>query len=986
MKLFCLVAASFVFSSFALSAQDAGRTSRVPPRIGLNYGEDADADRVDDQLQARSLVARTVRQEVVQGRRPAMPRELAEPVPVELVFTEEVSSGLIDAFVATGGDIEHRFRAVSYGWTGTIQPEKIADLPQALGASLVLVTTPVGAELHLDHATRTGRVRPVWAAGFAGYGSGFTGAGTTIAIVDSGVDDSHTDLAGRQAYWNDFSSDGYGSPSDLDQHGTHVAGIALGSGAAHAANNGTLKYTDHADLDGAGSGSFYPSPITLPNSSVTYTSVATWIGGGSASLQQVVKPVETVSYYTYGTAVSGSSPLTYVNTFTPDPSTYNYMTYFPQATGGQVDDYAVAVSCAGYGDIGDGFNTMRGVAPGCQWAGAKVFTDAGSGNSSWISTALDTLVSQRVALDLKVINMSLGIVGSPGLSTLLRQKVNTAADNGIVVVVSAGNDGAEGTDSARDVDDPGRAAMALTIGSSNDENGLTDYTSQGFTSPGSTSGQEEDYKPDVMAPGGSEYFSRILAADSNDGDGTALSDQESNDYYNIKGTSMAAPFAAGAAALVIEALESAGHTWDHDSAGSSSLVKMLLCATATEANKARESGVRSPTVQRAASGPDGFPAGKDRYEGYGMINPDAAIEAARLTLAAGSTTNVTLGAGTYDRRSWARAISLTAGVDVDMTLDVPSDGDFDLYLYSATPSSYGTPMILDSSTAAADADESLSYTPGSSSSAYLVVKRVSGFGEFSLQWESNERDPGPNTTNALRYVETFESYDAGFALPGTNGWSAAATNVAVVSDDATRVAALSAYSGSCGFPVGTAHTLILDVDGNVTNRLAGPASTRTWVDFMVEAHFQDTSTVTVGSDAHAAVCFAPDGHPAIWNRNVETDANRWTTVSGTTIADGAWVRLTIQLDYATVDAVNDARYFEVYVDGVVLTNAAAYTSANGSGSLGGSWWAMPSATGPSQMSALEIHGTSTGVDDVVVDSGTAFPFSIAPRGSLFRMD
>ena len=32
-------------------------------------------------------------------------------------------------------------------------------------------------------------------------------------------------------------------------------------------------------------------------------------------------------------------------------------------------------------------------------------------------------------------------------------------------------------------------------------------------------------------------------------------------------------------------------------------------------------------LQRAAGGPDGFPAGKDRYEGYGMVNaglPDVA--------------------------------------------------------------------------------------------------------------------------------------------------------------------------------------------------------------------------------------------------------------------------------------------------------------------------------------------------------------------------
>jgi len=40
--------------------------------------------------------------------------------------------------------------------------------------------------------------------------------------------------------------------------------------------------------------------------------------------------------------------------------------------------------------------------------------------------------------------------------------------------------------------------------------------------------------------------------------------------------------------------------------------------------------VRAPStihVERATAGPNGFPVGKDQFEGYGMINPDAAVEA-----------------------------------------------------------------------------------------------------------------------------------------------------------------------------------------------------------------------------------------------------------------------------------------------------------------------------------------------------------------------
>ena len=99
------------------------------------------------------------------------------------------------------------------------------DPSTAAGAKIEKIWLDAKAYATLDQSTKQVGADLAWA-------SGLKGAGTKVAVLDTGADAEHPDLQGRILASKDFTGSKGGALSDVHGHGTHTASTVGGSGAA----------------------------------------------------------------------------------------------------------------------------------------------------------------------------------------------------------------------------------------------------------------------------------------------------------------------------------------------------------------------------------------------------------------------------------------------------------------------------------------------------------------------------------------------------------------------------------------------------------------------------------------------------------------------------------------------------------------------------------------------------------------------------------
>lgn len=556
------------------------------------------------------------------------------------------------------------------------------------------------------------------------YLNGYTGnTDSSIAVLDSGVNLNHIFLKDRISGWQSFIDDT--SISDNFGHGTLMSSIIAGTGS-DLYNSGTPSnvnlYGNYSHLDLFGSD---PSPnnFTIKLFSFNTSKINSKIILNS-SWNIFKDGIDGFWFELYCDNILVNSSNNVI------PTQRNVIIHQVSESGLGVYDLYIKYHKTNKFPIFS-FNSSAlifpefyvknnnhytGIANSSKILAYKIVNETGKGYVSDLISALGSIIQNRSKHHIASTCLSIGTFGDN--FEAINKVIDDVINNGIVVIIAAGNTGVSSTQST--LNKLAIANDAIVVGATNDNDQITSYSGIGE-------------QIDIVAPGGSKLKNHRMVISA---------DPKSNSTTSALGTSISTAIVSAATNILIEAIWGDWSVWENqDPQERVGTIKSILLMTASETDLQREDDPQTSVNENQYS-PTSFSgllsSIKDEHEGYGRINLQVAIDAMIKYL----NINTSISDYLYSSQenpltshAFARRVVLKPNKQYLFNItDKDETGDFDLFLFSNDSKGNGEPIILQTSRKWYSNSNSFYFTPKQNQTeSIIVVKAISGSGTFTLK-------------------------------------------------------------------------------------------------------------------------------------------------------------------------------------------------------------------------------------------------------------
>ncbi len=612
-------------------------------------------------------------------------------------------------------DWNNIFNSIS-GFSGIIPNENITLLRNEFPEINIEIDEII--ETQMNYASfQTGAKNSTW------YLNGYTGnTDSSIAVLDSGVNLNQIFLKDKISGWQSFIDDK--SISDDFGHGTLISSIIAGTGS-DLYNSDTPSmvnlYGNYSHIDLFGSD---PSPynFTIKVFSFNTSKINSKIILNS-SWNLLKDGIDGFWFELYcdNILVNSSSNVipTQRNVIIHQVSENSlgvYDLYIKYHKTNKFPIFSFNSSASFFPEfyvINN--NHYTGIANCSKILAYKIVNKTGKGYVSDLISALGSIIQNRTKHQIVSTCLSIGTFGDN--FGAINKVIDDVINNGIVVIIAAGNKGVSSTQSTLNklaIDND-----AIVVGAINDNDQITSYSGIGE-------------QLDIVAPGGSKLKNHrtIISADP-----------KSNSTTTLSGTSISTAIVSAATNILIEAIWGDWSGWENqDPQERVGIIKSILLMTASETNLQRENDpLTSVDESQKKYSPTSFSgllsSIKDEHEGYGRINLQVAIDALTKYLNVNTSISDYLYSSQENplaKHAFARRVVLEPNKQYLFNItSKDTTGDFDLFLFSNESKGNGEPIILQTS---GNWSDSLYFTPKKNQTeCIIVVKTSNGYGNFTLK-------------------------------------------------------------------------------------------------------------------------------------------------------------------------------------------------------------------------------------------------------------